>query len=193
MATRRIRMPLPDRETVTRLARAAQQNDERALDELLSALRPAFVGFFARRMTHDAAEDLTQAALIRAVQLLGHMRAERVTQHMRTIARALLRDEHVRLERERERHAPVGLGERVEWPVDLERRAEYEELVGAVHRATRLALPSELQTIVLQLLGGRTPAEIATELGIDLPTVRLLLLRARVILRRELRSYVDRC
>jgi RNA polymerase sigma factor (sigma-70 family) len=192
MATRRTRMPFPDRETVTRLARAAQQNDERALEALLSALRPAFVRFFARRMTHDVAEDLTQAALIRATQVLGRMRAERVTQHMRTIARTLLRDEYVRRERERECHAPAGLGERVEWPVDLERRAEYDELVRAVHRATRLALPSELRTIVLLLLGGRTTAEIAAEVGIDLSTVRLLLLRARAILRRELRSYVDR-
>jgi RNA polymerase sigma factor (sigma-70 family) len=192
MATRRARIRLPDRETMTRLARAAQRDDAQALDSLLSALRPAFIGFFARRMALDAAEDLTQAALIRAAQGLGQMRAERIMQHMSTIARTLLRDEHLRLERERERHAPASLGEQVEWPVDLARRAEYDELVLAVGRTSVLALPSELQPIVLRLLGGRTMAEIALELGSDLVTVRLLLLRARVILRRELRSYVDR-
>ena len=69
---------MPDHEEVTRLARAAHGNDVRAVDALLSAIRPAFARFFARRLSRDAAEDLTQAALIRTSQLVGRMQPERV-------------------------------------------------------------------------------------------------------------------
>jgi DNA-directed RNA polymerase specialized sigma24 family protein len=176
---------------LTRLARAAQQDNVRALDTLLGALRPAFASFFARRMPHDVAEDLTQAALMRVAQDLQGMHPPRVTQRLRTIARRLLRDEQLRLELEGQRHAPASWGEDVHWPVDLERCAEYDELVQAVRRACIQALPSDLHSVVQQVLSGRNISEIAVELGRDPAVVRELLFRARVILRRELRQYVS--
>ena len=180
---------MPDHHEVTRLARAAHGNDARAVDALLSAIRPAFARFFARRLSRDAAEDLTQAALIRTAQLVGRMQPERVRQHMTTIARTLLSAEGERQRREEQEWEAMELAERVEWPVDLALRAEHEELVRALWRTATLALPSQLQPLVSAMLGERTILEVAAETGLDAATVRRELSRIRLILRRELRRY----
>ena len=61
----------------------------------------------------------------------------------------------------------------------------------AVYRASAATLPPELHAVVLGLLADRSLAEIVQELDVDLTRVRLRLLRARALLRRELWAYVD--
>ena len=186
---RRARIRVPDREEVTKLARAAHGNDARALDALLTAIRPAFARFFGRRFPRDAAEDLTQSALIDMAQLVGRMQPERVQQHMSTIARTLLTAEGERQRRAQLECEAIELAERVEWPVDLALRAEHDELVCALGRAAAHALPVELQPLVPAMLGERTILEVAADTGLDAATVRRELSRIRLILRRELRRY----
>lgn len=186
---RRARVRVSDHEELTRLARAAHGNDARALDALLTAVRPAFARFFSRRLSRDAAEDVTQAALIEMAHLVGRMQPERVRQHMSTIAHTLLATEGERRRREKRESQKIELAERVEWPVDLALRAEHDELVRAVGRAAMLALPVDLQPLVPAMLGERTVVEVAAETGLDAATIRRELSRIRLILQRELRRY----
>jgi RNA polymerase sigma factor (sigma-70 family) len=159
---------------------------------LLSTLRPAFDRYFARRITRDAAEDLTQAALIRIAQEVEGLDPARVGQHVTTIARTLLQTEYLRQARAIRQSAPAKLGEVVASPFDIARQTEYEELVHAVLRASADSLPPELGTVVLGLLRDRSLSEIATDVGTDPFTIRMRLLRARTLLRRELWAYIDR-
>lgn len=172
--------------------RAAQGDEAPALDTLLAALRPWLVAFFARRIAKDTAEDLAQAALIRITRALRQIDPERADRYVSTVARNLLRTEYQRRARDRSRSAPAELGEAVESPVSLDRQTEHEELIRAVHRASVATLPPELREIVLGLLRGLSPSEIAAELGINPVTIRTRLLRARALLRRELWPYLDR-
>ena len=181
---RRARVRVPDRQALARLARAAQQDDAPALDALLAAIRPSFALFFARRLARDVAEDLTQVALIRTSELVGAMQAERLVQHMSTIARDLLREERDRFRREC--RVPTMHAEIMESAVDLERQAELDDMVRVVSAASARLLTPELQTIVMGVLCDRTLAEIAADTGMDLITIRMRLSRVRAILRREL-------
>jgi RNA polymerase sigma factor (sigma-70 family) len=182
----------PERDELARLARAAQRDEPRALDALLTTLRPPFDLFFARRITRDTAEDLTQAALIRIAGDVEHMDPERVGHHVNTLARTLLHTEYLREERALRRCAPITLGRRMTSPCDIERQTEYEDLVHALHRASASTLPPELGAVVLGLLRDQSLSEIAAELGVDPVTIRMRLLRARALLRRELWAYTDR-
>jgi RNA polymerase sigma factor (sigma-70 family) len=181
----------PDRAELVALARAAQRNEAHALDALLVALRPSFERFFGRRVPPDAAEDLTQAALIRVAQELGERDAERVGHLVSTIAHTVLHTEYVRRARAHRRTAPAALGEVVRSPLDIEQQVEYNDLLRAVHDACSTILPPDLGEVVVGLLHDRNPAEISAELGVDQEVIRQRLQRARMILRRELRRYVE--
>lgn len=186
---RRPRVRVSDRNALTQFVRAAQRDDAQALDALLRLVRPSFARFFGCREPRDVAEDLTQTALIRTMRVVGRMQPERAPQHLTTIARALLADEHLRRRREKRRCAPAELAAQMEWPVDLEREAEYDELARAVHRAGVRALRPELLALLPAVLGERTLDEVAQATGVDTATVRRRLTRVRTILRRELEAY----
>lgn len=179
------RVRVADRDTIDRLAHAASAS-ERALDALLAAVRPAFALFFAQRLPHDVAEDLTQVALIRAAQLVGRVRADRFGQHMSTIARGLLHDERERQARERRQAARAMLVAIVESPVDVEAQSELEDLMRVIESASARLLSPELQTVVMGVLRGRTLAEIAADTQLEMMTIKRRLARVRAILRREL-------
>jgi RNA polymerase sigma factor (sigma-70 family) len=181
----------PDRAELVRLARAAQRGEPRALDALLTALRPSFERFFARRIPSDTAEDLTQAALIRVALELGERDAERIGHLVTTIAHTLLHTEYLRRARAHRRSAHASLGEVVTSPMDITKQIEYEDLVHAVHGACVKILPPELREVVRGMLRDLNPAEIAAELGVEHDTIRKRLQRARIILRRELWPYVE--
>jgi RNA polymerase sigma factor (sigma-70 family) len=181
----------PDRAELVRLASAAQRSEERALDALLAALRPSFTRFFGRRVPADAAEDLTQAALIRVALELGERDAERIGHLVTTIAHTLLHTEYLRRARAQRRSAPAALGEVVKSPLDIAQQVEYDDLVRAVHGACATILAPELRLVVMGMLRDLNPAEIAAELGVAHDTIRRRLLRARAILRRELGGYVE--
>lgn len=189
-ATRHARTPWPDRDRLIRLAHEAQRGEARAVDALLVELRPSFAAFFSRRLTWDVADDLTQAALIRIARAVGQMHPERLGHYMTTSARILLQEEGARRELELDRTAPAALGVGVPSSVDPHQQLEYAELLHAVHRASDTALPPELRNVVLGRLRDLSISEIATELGIEPFVIRLQLLRAQAILRRELLPYV---
>jgi len=60
------------------------------------------------------------------------------------------------------------------------------KLAGAVRRISAILLLAPLAGIVLGLLRGRTPREVAVRQGVSPITVRTRTLWARAILRREL-------
>jgi RNA polymerase sigma-70 factor (ECF subfamily) len=184
------RVVWPEENELARLVRAAQRGEGRALDALLTVLRPVFVACVGRRLAPDVAEDLAQSALLRTVRALPTIDPQRARRYLITIARNLLRTEFRRRARDSRRSADAALADTVASPPRYP-RAEYEELVRAVERASANTLSPDLRGIVLGLLRGLTPSEIASELGLKPVTVRTRLLRARALLRQELAPYLE--
>lgn len=178
-----------DQDEVVQLVREAQQGEPRALDVLLARLRPGFVTFFARRIGPDAAEDAAQAALIRIAGAFRRIDPERAGRYIITVAENLLRSECRRHAREARRSAPVELAETMAAPGTADGEADYRDFGSAVQRASLATLPPELREIILGLLGGLSPSEIAAQQHVHPGTIRTRLLRARVLLRPELRFY----
>lgn len=182
----------PAADAVARLVADGQSGSAASVDALLSALRPALVGFFARRLSEDAAEDLAQAALLRISRALPSIEPDRADRFIVTIACNLARTAFTQRSREQRRWAPVELADSAEEATSAaDRHAEYAELAREVHRVCAAELPPALREVMLGLLSGETPAEIADRLQINPVTVRTRLMRARAILRKELRPYLE--
>ena len=175
----------PDATTIEALVREAQGDAPEALGRLLTALRPALVEFFARRLTPDAAEDLAQSALVRISGALHRVDPERADAYVSTVARNLLRTAYRRRAIDRERLEEID-GDLPLLVDDVHQRAEYDELVVAVHRVIAAKLRPELADIIRAVLRGDSAAEIAARQSVSPVTVRTRLMRARVVLRREL-------
>ena len=186
-----LREQWPSPEELAGLLSAARADPENELDSLLARVRPCLLSFFSRRVSVDAAEDLTQSALIRFAGAVPRIDPSRADRYIRTVARNLLRTDYGRRMRERQRTVPSDLGDTVESSDLADRRIEYEELARAVRRASLAELPPELRVLVAGLLHGFTQAELAEQLDLNPSTVRTRLLRARAILRAELRPYLD--
>jgi len=176
----------PNATTIGAFVREAQRDAPGALGGLLAALRPAFVDFFSRRLTTDMAEDLAQAALVRIAGALSRIDPERADAYVSTVARNLLRSAYRRRAIDRERYAETDLTDIPLATGDAHARAEYEELLIAIHRVIAAKLAPDLAEIVRALLRGETPAEIAERQGVSPVTVRTRLMRARAVLRAEL-------
>lgn len=171
---------------LTLLVTAAQQDETRALDRLLSTVRPALFSYFARRVPNDLADDLAQIALIRIVKALPHIDPKRASGFIGTIGHNLLRTEFRRQARDRRRSAPSVTPDELESGITADQEVELQDLVDAVRRASSQTLTHELRDVITALLRGEDRAEIATTQGISQITVRTRLMRARVILREEL-------
>ncbi|NUR76156.1 MAG: sigma-70 family RNA polymerase sigma factor [Thermoleophilia bacterium] len=176
---------------LTRFVRAAQGGDSRAVDDLLAAIRPSLVGYFARRVPLDAAEDLAQVTLIRVVGALHRIQPERADSYVARVAQNLLRTARWRQARDRRRYVSADQGNRIEGGDTSDADADYHELLFAVRRASARVLPRDLRVIVAAVLRGHTPAEIAAAQRVSPITIRTRLLRARALLRRELGSYLN--
>ena len=172
------------------LVRAAHRGELHSLDRLLAAIRPSLVAFFARRVAPSASEDLAQIALLRIARAVDRIDPERADRYVMTVAHNLVRTEFRKRSRDARRQLPLELAADVEAPVVIEVEVEYEELARAIHRASLEALPGSLREIVLSLLRGLTPSEIAEQQRLNPITIRTRLLRARAILRRELGPYL---
>ncbi len=168
------------------LVRAAQQDQTRALDILLSTVRPALLSHFSRRVAEDLADDLAQIALIRIVKALPRIEPERASAFIGTIGANLLRTALRRRARDSERLAASITPDELESDLTADAGVEYEDLIQAVLRASRQSLPNELRDVVQALLRGESRADIAAAHGISQITVRTRLMRARLILREEL-------
>ena len=181
----------PPAESVERLVSAAQSGSATSVDALLSALRPPLVGFFAHRLSDDEAEDLAQAALLRITRALPKIEPDRADRFIVTIACNLVRTAYARRARDQRRWAPEELADTAELSTAADRHAEFEELARKVHRICAAEMSPKLQEVMLGLLRGETPEETAERLKLNPVTVRTRLVRARAILRRELRPYID--
>lgn len=168
------------------LVTAAKQDETRALNRLLSTIRPALFSYFARRVPSDLADDLTQVALIRVVKALPRIDPTRASGFIGTIGHNVLRTAFRREARDARRVASSVTPDELESDVTADREVEMHDLLDAVMRASARTLTHELRDVVTALLRGEDRAEIATTQGISQITVRTRLLRARVILREEL-------
>lgn len=182
----------PDATKLACLVREAQKDQGRALDTLLTTLRPALVCYFARRLSADAAEDLAQDGLLRVAGALHRIDPERADGYVATVARNLLRTAYRRRMMESQRCADVDWLDLLDSREGQDRLAEYEELIRAVHRVAGSALGPELADVVRGLLHGETAVEIAHRQQVSPVTVRTRLLRARMVLRSELREFLAR-
>ena len=181
----------PESTKLASLVREAQGSIPGADEAFLAALRPSLLGFFSSRLPRELAEDLTQNALIRIARALPRIDPERADAYVATVARNLLRTAHRRRAIEGRRRMESDL-EAI--PIDREgpdARLEREELVRVVHAVIRSKLPPLLAETVRALLKGSTPVEIAAHQGVSPVTVRTRLMRARAILRAELRAQLD--
>lgn len=181
----------PSRELLSTLVERAQRGNERDVDRLLSAIRPALYAFFRQRTDSDAAEDLTQLTLLRiagAVERIDHLRADA---YLSAVARNLLRSTYK--VRARDRQRMTELDDDVEVPVEssAEMKTEYEDLARAVHAAALNMDQTALRDVTLGLLGGDSRAEVAERLAISPITVRTRLMRVRSLLRQRLPAYFE--
>ena len=181
----------PESTTLASLVREAQRSVRGADEALLAVLRPSLLGFFSARLPGELAEDLTQNALIRIAGALQRIDPERADAYVATVARNLLRTAHRRRAIEGRRRIELDL-EAI--PIDREgvdARVEREELVRILHAVIRSKLPPPLAETVRALLAGSTPVEIAALHGVSPVTVRTRLMRARAMLRAELRGHLE--
>ena len=171
---------------LTLLVTAAQQDETRALDKLLSTVRPALFSYFARRVPDDLADDLAQVALIRIVKALPRIDPKRASGFIGTIGQNLLRTAFRRQARDARRVAPSITPDELESGVTADQEVDLQDLLDAVMRASSRTLTHELRDVVTALLRGQDRAAIAATQGISQITVRTRLMRARMILREEL-------
>ena len=171
---------------LTLLVTAAQQDETRALDRLLSTIRPALFSYFAHRVPDDLADDLAQIALIRIVKALPRIDPKRASGFIGTIGQNLLRTAFRRQARDARRAAPSITPDELESGVAADQEVDLQDLLDAVMRASSRSLTHELRDVVTALLRGQDRADIAAKQGISQITVRTRLMRARVILREEL-------
>lgn len=171
-----------------RLVRAAQRDETRALNDLLGAIRPPLLRYFARRLPFDEAEDLSQIALIRITNALRRIDPDRADAFIARVAQNLVRTAYRTRQRELERYAESIDVDEIESERTTDAAIEWHDLAAAVTGASLRMLPQELREIVLSLLYGHSHAEIAERQGVSQITVRTRLLRARTVLRKELRE-----
>jgi RNA polymerase sigma factor (sigma-70 family) len=180
----------PPPEELGALVRRAQQGDDHARDDLLTRLRSPFLAYFSYRVPSDLAEDLTQVALLRIAGAIPRIVAQRAHPYISAVARNLLRTAYQRRARDARRYAADGRIEAAESGLALDLDLEYRELAQAIEQ-TAATLAPPLARVVLGLLRGETTAEIAAAQGVSPITIRTRLIRARAVLRRELRVYME--
>ncbi len=179
-----------DQDEAIHLVRAAQRGDPRAVDLLLTRLRPSFLTFFARRIGRDAAEDAAQLALISIASALPGIDAERARSYVVTVARNCLRKARRRRAREARRFVPVELAEAVESPVTADREVEYHDLACAL-QAGLAALRPALRDVLLGPLRKLGPSTLAAEEHVGPATIRSRRRYARARLRLALARHAD--
>lgn len=168
------------------LVQAAQTGSARELDALLHALRPPLFGYFARRVDAASADDLTQRALVIIARRYRGIDPAGASRWLVTVARNIARDEYRRSARAAERRAAEQDARGVPVSHTGDAHIEYVELVSAIVAAARRTCSASLRDVVIGLVRGLDVREIARELGVSEPAVRVRLTRARPLLRREL-------
>lgn len=181
----------PSAEVLGQLVREAHEGRASAVEELLTVLRPLLLAFFQRRHSFDNAEDLTQLAMIRIAGAIDRIDPVRADSYISTVARNLLRTAYKASAKERSRKSDVDALDLPANTMDVDRRAELEDLTLAVHRACLEKLGAGLREVAVGMLRGDSAAEIGESLHISPVTVRTRLMRIRAVMRTELACYVN--
>jgi RNA polymerase sigma factor (sigma-70 family) len=176
---------------VATLVHDAQSEKSGAIDQLLRTVRPALFRYFRRHLPPDVAEDLAQLALIRISRALPRIDAARAQAFISRVAQNLLRSAYKRRHREAMRHVATIDVDEIESRTVADGEVEWHEVEALVRSAVERVLPRELRETMLALLHGQSHAEIALSQGVSQITVRTRLLRARMLLRMELRLHVS--
>jgi RNA polymerase sigma-70 factor (ECF subfamily) len=153
---------------------------EHELARLLESFRPDLLRFaFWLARDRTVAEDVVQETMLRAWRARAELRN---TTAIRPWLLTIVRREHARLH-ERKRLPTVDLDEYVANQDMALALYDADPEIADLRRAI-LALPDEYrEPIVLQVLGGFSTGEIASELGLSVPAVLTRLFRARNKLR----------
>lgn len=161
------------------LVRAAQAGDREAFAELFRRHHPGVRRVCARRMgSASEADDVAQAAFVRAFERIGQCGGERrFGPWVQVIALRLCADAW----RARGRTAPLDqpLADLVPAPDDCEEALLRRERVANVREALAVLPSRQRNVVVARDLEGRRPGEIAAAFAISLAAVDSLLLRGR--------------
>lgn len=194
-AVKRMSEAPADQRLERRLVHRARGGDREAFDTLVRQHFAEVYGLLFRMVgNHEDAEDLAQETFVRAFRSLSFFREEgRLAAWLGRIALHLARDQHRR--RARGPFVP-GLdsseletsGNEPEPARELSRR----ELVQRVGEAVA-ELPHNLRAaLVLRVLEGRDYDEVAAATGMKPGTVRTQVMKARRLLMRTLRPWIER-
>ncbi len=171
--------PLPSLEDAD-LVRRARDGDERAFEEIVRRYRAPLIRYSARHVGRDNAEDVTQHALARAA---AHLRDDPRPIHLRAwlyrVAHNAAINMRARKDFSHEELSPEIDG--VPQPPELAaQRSEVRQVVSDLDR-----LPERQRTaLLLSVFEGLGYEEIAARLDTSPNSVRALLSRARVHLRK---------
>ncbi len=185
------------------LVRAAQRGDRAAIDALMARFAPPlFAGFVLPRVGHRAdAEDLVRETIARAVERLPSFVYREETGFypwLRTIAERLVIDRARRLEtrsRGAERYetevrtlAPASVRSIESDAIEAEEKALAR---GRLERAMSELLPRYRKVIELRVLEEKSREECASELGVTLGNLDVLVHRALAALRARMTAVPD--
>jgi DNA-directed RNA polymerase specialized sigma24 family protein len=114
--------------------------------------------FCRERTDADVAEDLSQQTVLRIDRAIGRTDPERADSYLSAVARNLLQTNY--RVRARDRQRTTSLDANIEIAVESRStaRAEYEDLVTAVHRACLRILQPALREVALGVLRGDSAA-----------------------------------
>lgn len=172
------------RRSLTRLfLRYRSRSDGRALARVFDALAPELLGI-ASHLVRDAqlAEDLVQATFLAAIERADAFDPER---ELKPWLYGILVREAAKERRRVARHAGTGIPDERTSGSELERMTA-EELPRVVRETLERAPRKHRELLAPLLLEGRTPSELARELGRSPGTVRMQVHRALEWLRRSL-------
>jgi RNA polymerase sigma-70 factor (ECF subfamily) len=163
-------------------ARRAQRGDQRALAQLLRAVRPrVFRWALVQTGSPDDAEDITQAALLRAQRALsGFGFAARFTTWLYSITRSVAAEARRTQRRRSELMSRQSTATAVS---TAEPELDERRLLALVHEQLAALPVRQREVFDLVDLQGRASADVAELLGLDPATVRVHLLRARRTIR----------
>jgi RNA polymerase sigma-70 factor, ECF subfamily len=171
------------------LIQTAQHGTARDLEVLLQTIRPVLFAYFARRVDTAAADDLAQQALLIIAREYRRVTPEGAARWLVTVARNVVRDEFRRRARAATRRAHAHDAQSVPAPEMTAARVEYADLAEAIVTAAQTTCTASLRAVILGIMRGLDVPEIARELGVSEPAVRVRLTRARVLLRPALRAF----
>jgi RNA polymerase sigma factor (sigma-70 family) len=171
--------PLPSLEDAD-LVRRARDGDERAFEEIVRRYRAPLIRYSARHVGRDHAEDVTQHALARAA---AHLRDDPRPIHLRAWLYRVAHNAAINMRARKDfGHEELSLEiDGVPQPPELAaQRSEVREVVSELDR-----LPDRQRTaLLLSVFEGMGYDEIASRLDTSPNSVRALLSRARVHLRK---------